>query len=134
MTGDLTFTPRAGLSRRIGGFLGLLFPSGLILLAFDNGFLSQSGEDIATAFLATILFLLAAPTTWVFAFEFIEASRWTVVIVGAATSLPLWYLLGSRLSITAETWVNWIWRYLSFCGLWVVTIFILLFVLVRIVG
>ncbi len=64
-----------------------------------------------------------------FAIEFIEASRLTVMTVGAVTSLPLWYLLGSRLALRAENWLTWTKRYLIFCGLWTVMVMVLIIAL-----
>lgn len=133
MTSDLTFTPRAGVNRRGGGLLALLYPLALIGLALGVGFRSSSdASELATAFLGAILFLVAAPTSWVFAIEFIEASRLTVFTVGALSSLPLWYLLGSRLALRAENWSTWLKRYAIFCGLWTVLTFVLIAVLARV--
>lgn len=74
--------------------------------------------DLATSILAAILFLIAAPTTWIFTVDFIEAGRLLVVVSGLATSLPLWYLLGSRLAYFATGWTAWIRRYTVFCVVW----------------
>lgn len=135
MTGDLTFTPQTGLNRLGGGLLGLLFPVTLMGLALSVGFRGTGHvEDLATAVLAAILFVVAAPTTWVFAIDFIEASRLTVIAVGALTSLPLWYFLGSRLAVASTSWRSWLWRYASVCGLWTVLMFVLMVVLARFAG
>jgi hypothetical protein len=89
VTTDLSFTPRAGVSRRAGGTLALLYPLVLIALGVSVGFRGSNDVDgLATAILGAILFLVAAPTTWVFAIDFIEASRFTVITAGALTSLP----------------------------------------------
>lgn len=133
MTTDLSFTPRAGVSRRAGGTLALLYPLALITLGVSVGFRGSNDVDgLATAILGAILFLVAAPTTWVFAIDFIEASRFTVITAGALTSLPLWYLLGSRLALRAENWPTWLKRYAIFCGLWTMLTFILMVLLARI--
>lgn len=87
---------------------------------------TTDASDLATAILGAILFLVAAPTSWVFAIEFIEASRLTVITVGALTSLPLWFLLGVRLAMRSDNWPTFLKRYAIFCGLWTITVFILI--------
>ena len=130
MTSDINFTPRTGLNRRVGGLAALLWPLLLMGFGLSVGFRGTTEtSDLATAFLGALLFLVAAPTTWVFAIEFIEASRLTVISVGAITSLPLWYLLGSRIALSAENWLTWTKRYLIFCGLWTVMVLVLVMVL-----
>ena len=74
--------------------------------------------DVAVSVLATMLFLVAAPTTWIFTVDFIEGGRLLVVTSGLVTSLPLWYLLGSRLAYFATGWGVWIRRYIVFCVAW----------------
>ena len=130
MSSDITFTPRSGVNRRGGGIGALVYPLALMGLGLSVGF-RGSGDvtGFATAVLGTILFLVAAPTTWVFAIDFIEASRLTVISLGAVTSLPLWYLLGSRLALRAENWLTWLKRYVIFCGLWMVLVLVLIMVL-----
>ena len=130
MTADLSFTPRVGPSRRGAGVVALIYPLLLMALGLSVGFRgSDNGSGLATAILGAILFLVAAPTTWVFAIDFIEASRFTVVSIGALTSLPLWYLLGSRLALRAESRLTWLKRYTIFCGLWTVLMLMLIVVL-----
>jgi hypothetical protein len=133
VTPDLSFTSRPGLNRRGGGSLALLYPVALMGVGMSVGFRGtpEPGE-LATAVLGAILFVIAAPTTWVFAIDFIEASRLTVVSVGALTSLPLWYLLGSRMASTTDHWILWLRRYLIFCGLWTVLMMVLMVVLAAI--
>ena len=130
MSSDITFTPRSGVNRRGGGIGALVYPLALMALGLSVGF-RGSGDvtGLVTAVLGAILFLVAAPTTWVFAIDFIEASRLTVVSLGAITSLPLWYLGGSRLALRAENWLTWLKRYVIFCGLWTVLVFVLIMVL-----
>ena len=130
MTSDLSFTPRPGLNRVGAATLALVYPLLLIGLGLGVGF--RGSDDVtgfATAFLGAVLFLVAAPTTWVFAIDFIEASRFTVFAVGAVTSLPLWYLLGSRMARRAENWLTWLKRYTIFCGLWTVLTLVLIVLL-----
>ena len=130
MTSELSFTPRPGLHRRPAGFLALAYPVMLIGLALTVDFRGSSeGSGLATAFLGAILLLVAAPTAWIFAIDFIEASRLTVHAVGALTSLPLWYLLGSRLALGSDLWRQWLRRYASICGSWTVLTLVLMVVL-----
>ena len=130
MTSDLSFTARPGLNRLGGGILALVYPLALMGMGTSVGFRGTSdASDVATAVLGAIVFLIAAPTTWVFGIDFIEASRFTVVAVGGLTSLPLWYLLGSRLAFAADHWRTWARRYAIFCGLWTVLILVLIIVL-----
>jgi hypothetical protein len=133
VTSDISFTPRQGVGRRFGGALALFYPLMLMGFALSVGFRgSNDVSGLATAILGAILFLVAAPTTWVFAIDFIEASRFTVITAGALTSLPLWYLLGSRLAGGAENWLTWLKRYAIFCGLWTVMTFVLMVLLARV--
>lgn len=111
--------------------MALLYP--LILLSLGGLTVSfrdsPQGSEVATATLGAIVFLIGAPTSWVFAFDFIEASRPTVMGVGALSSLPLWYLLGSRLALHADQWGLWLSRYASVCGLWTALTFLLIVLL-----
>jgi len=116
---ELSFTRKMGIHPVAGGAAGLVYPLVLIALALSGGF--RSGGDVAdpaTSVLGAFIFLIAAPTAWVFAIEFIEADRFTVLFVGAMTSLPLWWLLGSRLARTADDWRQWIVRYLRISVGW----------------
>ena len=92
------------------------------------------GSDIATAVLATFMFLLAAPTAWLFAIDFIEAGRFTVVFVGVITSFPIWFLLGAKLAQAASHWGEWIGAYLKICVVWTVLWIILVQILSALVG
>lgn len=133
MPSDISFSPRTGINRRGGGIAALAFPLALVGLGLSVGFRGTTEvTDLATAILGAILFVIAAPTAWVFAIDFIEASRLTVVSIGVLTSLPLWYLLGSRLALRADNWPTWVKRYLLFCGLWTVTMMVLLVLLAAI--
>jgi hypothetical protein len=130
VTTELSFTARPGLNRRRGGVLALVYPIILIDLALSVEFrATPRGSDFATAVLGGIVLLIAAPTTWVFAIDFIEASRLTVISAGALSSLPLWYLLGSRLAVGADEWRGWLARYASVCGLWTTLTLVLIVVL-----
>lgn len=134
MTSNLSFTTRQGLNRRIGGALALLYPLVLMGVGVSVGFRGTAEvTDVATAVLGAIVFLVAAPTTWVFAIDFIEASRLTVLGIGALTSLPLWYLLGARMARGSDGWQSWLRRYAIFCGLWTVLMLVLLVLIAAIV-
>jgi hypothetical protein len=85
--------------------------------------------DLAASVLAVGLFLIAAPTAWVFTADFIEAGRLLVVTSALVTSLPLWYLLGSRLAFAATNWLRWLRSYVIICIAWSVCN-VLLFILV----
>jgi hypothetical protein len=113
---DLSFSTRGGLRRVPGGLAALSIPLILATIALSADFKAAGGErGVAVAVLGVILFLMAAPTTWIFAIDFIEAGRLTVVLVGLLTSLPLWYLLGVRLAISSTTWLEFARRYLTVC-------------------
>lgn len=90
--------------------------------------------DIAASLLATILFLVAAPTAWIFTVDFIEAGRLLVVSSALATSLPLWYLAGSRLAYFTDTWGTWMRRYLVLCLVWNVVNVVFVVLIGSIVG
>ena len=112
-------TRRGGLSRRIGGVVAFAYPLALTALSLSVGF-DEVGDmtDIAAAVLATMLFLVAAPTAWLFTVEFIEAGRLLVIVSALATSLPLWYLVGSRLAYYADAWTVFARRYVVLCLVW----------------
>jgi hypothetical protein len=118
VVGDLSFTARRGLRRVPGGLVALSVPIILAAVALGVDFDAAGGEQgLATAVLGTILFLMAAPTTWIFAIDFIEAGRVTVVLIGLITSLPLWYLAGVRLAVASEHWGQFLLRYATLCVL-----------------
>lgn len=121
---------RGGLPRWVGGILALAYPLVLAAGALSVGF-DRVGDmaDLAASVLAVGLFLIAAPTAWVFTVEFIEAGRLLIVTSALATSLPLWFMLGSRLAYMAFGWGVWLRRYVVFCLVWSVVnvlVFILL--------
>lgn len=84
--------------------------------------------DLAASILAVGLFLIAAPTAWVFTVDFIEAGRLLIVVSALATSLPIWYLVGSRLAYFATGWATWLRRYVVVCLVWSI-LNVLLFIL-----
>ncbi len=120
MVQDLSFTSnRRTLSRSLGGVAALAYPLLLIAMALGTGF-RKGGDyaDLAASFLAALLFLVAAPTAWIFSFDFVDPDRFTIVFVGALTSLPLWYMAGSALAARTELWLRWLTRYVLICVTW----------------
>jgi hypothetical protein len=127
MAHDLVFRPRSGLRRVPAGIAGLSFPTALVVAALGVDFRAVGdGSDIATAVLATLLFVIAAPTAWIFAIDFIEAGRFTVVFASIITSFPIWYLIGVKLGSAATHWPVWISAYLKLCVIWTVLWILLL--------
>jgi hypothetical protein len=131
VTSDIDFSGRRGsLPRGIGGFLALVYPLILVTGALSVGF-SRTGDmaDLAASILAVGLFLIAAPTAWIFTADFIEAGRLLIVASALVTSLPLWYMLGSRLAYAATNWGRWLRSYVIICIVW--SVFnVLLFILI----
>ena len=130
MSEELSFTRKAGLHPVAGGAAGLVFPIVLMAVALTGGF-REGGDlsDTATSILGAFLFTVAAPTTWIFRIPFIEADRFTVLFVGAMTSLPLWWLLGARLATTAADWRQWAIRYLVAALSWSVLVLLIAIVI-----
>jgi hypothetical protein len=95
------------------------YPTLLVGVSLSVGF-RRAGEltDLAASFLAALLFLVAAPTSWVFAFPFIEVTRFTILFVGVLTSFPLWYAAGAALADASATWPVWLRRYLVIAVGW----------------
>ena len=117
------------MPRWVGGILALSYPLVLAAGALSVGF-DRVGDmaDLAASILAVGLFLIAAPTAWIFTVEFIEAGRLLIVVSALLTSLPLWFMLGSRLALFATGWAIWLRRYVVFCLVWSV-LNVLLFIL-----
>jgi hypothetical protein len=107
----------------------LAYPLILVAGALSVGF-SRTGDmaDLAASVLAVGLFLIAAPTAWVFTADFIVAGRLLVVTSALVTSLPLWFLVGSRLAYVATGWLIWLRSYIIVCIVWSV-LNVLVFVL-----
>ena len=131
MRQDLSFTAnRQTISRSVGGITALAYPLFLVAMALGTGF-RRGGDyaDLAASFLAALLFLVAAPTAWIFSFDFVDPDRFTIVFVGALTSFPLWYMAGSILAARVEHWSTWLRRYALVCVGWTLAnlvIFVLL--------
>lgn len=116
---DISFATKKGLKRSSAALLALTYPVLLIALAIGVGFRQGGGVDeFGASFAAAVMFLVAAPTAWVFAIDFIEAERFTVLLFGAVTSLPLWAIAGAGLASISTTWRNWSIRYLALCAAW----------------
>ena len=116
---DISFVTKKGLNRSRAGLLALSYPVVLIGLAIGVGFRQGGGVDeFGASFAAAVMFLVAAPTAWVFAIDFIEAERFTVLLFGAATSLPLWAIAGAGLATISTAWRQWAVRYLALCVSW----------------
>ncbi len=120
---------RGGLPRWVGGLLAFAYPLVLAAGALSVGF-DRVGDmaDLAASVLAVGLFLIAAPTAWVFTVEFIEAGRLLIVTSALVTSLPLWFLAGSRLAYFSTSWAVFLRRYVVFCLVWSV-LNVMLFIL-----
>ena len=119
-SGNVSFAPRrTSVGRTTAGLLALGYPLLMVVMALGVGF-RQPGDlqDFAASFIAAVMFVIALPTTWFLSFDFIEVSRTTVVIFGAVTSLPLWYVLGTALAVRSETWGNWLRRYATVALIW----------------
>jgi len=98
---------------------GLGFPGLLVVIALSVGFRQAGGpSDLAASFLGALLFLVAAPTAWLFAFPFIEVTRFTVISVGVVTSAVLWYLTGRAIAERSRSWGAWMRKYTTVCVLW----------------
>lgn len=103
----------------MGGILAFAYPLVLVTGALSVGF-DRIGDmaDLAASVLAVGFFLIAAPTAWVFTADFIEAGRLLVISSSLLTSLPLWYMLGSRLAFAATGWMMWLRNYVIVCIVW----------------
>lgn len=116
---DISFATRKGLQRSRAGVLALTYPLVLFGLAIGVGFRQGGGvAEFGASFAAAVMFLVAAPTAWVFAIDFIEAERFTVLLFGAATSLPLWAIGGAALASISTSWRQWLLRYGALCATW----------------
>lgn len=120
VTAKIEFGERKqSLPRGLGGIAGLVYPSVLVALAVGVEFSAQGGlRGFGTAFTGALLFVIAAPTSWLFAIDFIEAGKFTVIAFGVATSFPLWFLVGAGLASGSRTWVEWAGRYVMVAAIW----------------
>ena len=116
----VSFAPRrTTVGRTTAGLMAMSYPIVMVVLALAVG-PREAGDfqDIASSFIAALMLVIALPTTWFLSFDFIEVSRTTVVIFGAVTSLPLWYVLGTAIAVRSETWGSWLRRYATVALAW----------------
>lgn len=119
MSQGISFVTKQGLQRGRAATLALTYPVVLIGLAISVGFRQGGGvAEFGASFAAAVMFLVAAPTAWVFAIDFIEAERFTVMLFGALTSLPLWAIAGAGLARICTSWRQWTIRYMALCATW----------------
>ncbi len=95
------------------------FPVAIVAIAISVGF-RRAGDvgEFAATMAASFLFLIAAPTTWVLSFSFIDVTRFTVLVFGLVTSLPLWFLAGTALTRGVPEWITWMKRYVVVVVAW----------------
>ena len=120
MRSEVSFAPRGrNLSPVLGGLAALGYPAVLVIVSLSVGFRrgGDMGEFAATV-AATVLFLIAAPTSWVLSFSFVDVTRFTVLVFGIATSAPLWYLVGAAMARRVDGWWIWCRRYATACIAW----------------
>lgn len=131
----ISFVTKEGLQRGRAAVLALTYPVILIGLAIGVGFRQGGGiAEFGASFAAAVMFLVAAPTAWVFAIEFIDAERFTVLLVGAVTSLPLWGLAGAGLAKLCRSWAQWTLRYIALCAAWTTLYVVLIGAIASLVG
>jgi hypothetical protein len=117
---NVSFAPRRRTIAPIsGGILALTYPAVLVILALSTGF-RRGGDmtEFAATLAGTVLFLIAAPTSWVLSFSFIDVTRFTVLLFGIATSAPLWWILGVSIARRSDSLVEWARRYAFVCVGW----------------
>jgi hypothetical protein len=99
--------------------MALSYPIVMVVMALAVGPRAAGDlQDVASSFIAALMLVIALPTTWFLSFDFVDVSRTTVVIFGAVTSLPLWYVLGTALAVRSETWGRWLRRYATVALAW----------------
>ena len=130
------FGPRRhGPPRWAGGVAATILPVVSFGVILQAGFWETGGEqELATGILAEMMFLIVAPTTWIFSIEFIEVSRLTAITIGALTSLPLWFVLGVSIADRSSTWQGWLQRYAMTYGIWLAFSFVLFVVIGTLAG
>lgn len=118
-----------------GGVASLAYPTILVVTALGVGFRQGGGVgEFAASLAATVLFLIAAPTAWVFAFPFIEVTRFTVIVAGIISSAPLWYIYGVALFRAVGDWMAWFRRYVVSCVIWTAANLVVLGVIAGLTG
>ena len=116
----VSFAPRrTTVGRTAAGLIALSYPIVMVVMALAVGPRRAGGlQEIASSFIAAVMLVIALPTSWFLSLDFIDVSRTTVVVFGAVTSLPLWYVLGTALSLRSETWGRWLRRYATIALVW----------------
>ncbi len=116
----VSFAPRrTTVARTTAGLVALSYPIVMVVMALAVGS-REAGDlqDVASSFIAAVMVVIALPTSWFLSFDFIDVSRTTVVVFGAVTSLPLWYLLGTAIAVRSQTWGRWLGRYVTSAVVW----------------
>ena len=116
----VSFAPRrTTVGRTTAGLIALSYPIVMVVMALAVGPRRAGGlQEIASSFIAAVMLVIALPTSWFLSLDFIDVSRTTVVVFGAVTSLPLWYVLGTALAVRSETWGRWLRRYATIALIW----------------
>jgi hypothetical protein len=116
----VSFAPRrTTVGRTTAGLIALSYPIVMVVMALAVGPRRAGGlQGIASSFIAAVMLVIALPTSWFLSLDFIDVSRTTVVVFGAMTSLPLWYVLGTALAVRSETWGRWLRRYTTIALVW----------------
>lgn len=120
MANQIDFAARKiAVPRRAAAWASLLYPLAIVVVSLGVRFDQGGGlNSFGSAFLAAMMFLTAVPTAWLFTIDFIEAGRFTIVVFGLVTSLPLWYLAGGALAGNARSWAHWVGRYVVLIVTW----------------
>lgn len=134
MTRRYTFAShRGGLPSGRAGLYALSWPLITVFLALGAMRGAITGlTDPATPLVAGLLFLLAVPTTWVFAL--LELAPVVSVTLGVITSFPLWFALGARIAVVSWSWGQWWARYAMWAIGWAVAAMVLLALVASVAG
>lgn len=116
----VSFAPRrTTVGRTTAGLIAMSYPIVMVVMALAVGPRRAGGlQEIASSFIAAVMLVIALPTSWFLSLDFIDVSRTTVVVFGAVTSLPLWYVFGTALAVRSETWARWLRRYATIALVW----------------
>lgn len=131
-----SFSPRrAGPGPLAGGLAALLYPGLLVVAALSVPLVDSAvpGEPVVSR-LASLLLLVALPTSWVFTLPFIVVSRLTIVGVSLVSSAALWYLVGRSLARRSAGWWAWTRAYVAVCLAWTSGLLLLVALAAEIAG
>lgn len=119
----------------LGGLFAISYPALLVVAALGVGF-RRGGDmgEFAATLAATLMFLIAAPTAWILSFDFIDVTRFTVLVFGIVTSAPIWYMVGVAIARSSPTWATWIRRYAIGCVAWTAGNLLVVGIVAAIVG